>query len=92
MKKVLALVSLLLLASLSIARAESPNVSTDQVNKQDSFLLAQNNNDRDTRLTDLLINRFNPPIAVRCGGDCERDAHCRTDAGCGWCIHGKCSK
>ena len=52
MKKSLVLVSLLFLASLSIARAESPNVSTDQVNKQDSFLLVQN--DRSTKLTEFI--------------------------------------
>ena len=90
MKKSLVLVSLLLLASLSIARAESPNVSTDQVNKQDSFLLAQNNNDRDTRLTDLLINRFNPPIGASCGSDCEKDSHC-ANSSCKNCIKGTCS-
>ena len=90
MKKVLVLVSLLLLASLSIARAESPNVSTDQVSKQDSFLLAQNDNNRDTKLTDLLVDRFNPPIAAHCGEACEKDSHCANSATCKNCINGKC--
>lgn len=85
MKKSLVLVSLLFLASLSIARAESPNVSTDQVNKQDSFLLAQNDNNRDTRLTNLLINRFNPPIAARCGRPCSSDSDCSEDSACRDC-------
>jgi len=89
MKKSLVLVSLLFLASLSIARAESPNVSTDQVNKQDSFLLAQNDNNRDTRLTDLLINRFNPPIEASCNAACEKDSHCSGPV-CRNCINGEC--
>ena len=90
MKKTLVLVSLLFLASLSIARAESPNFSTDQVNKQDSFLLARNDNNRDTRLTDLLINKFNPPIAASCGEACEKDSHCAPLSSCKNCINGKC--
>lgn len=90
MKKVLVLVSLLLVASFSIARAESLNISADQVSKQDCFLLAQNNN-RDTSLTDLLVDRFNPPIAAHCGSACETSSHCDSDRYCKHCINGKCS-
>ncbi len=90
MKKSLVLVSLLFLASLSIARAESPNVSTDQVNKQDSFLLVQN--DRDTNMTDLLIGGTRGILFNHCGRDCEKDSHCDSPniTGCSNCIHGKC--
>jgi hypothetical protein len=90
MKKSLMLVSLLFLAVLSIARAESPNISTDQVNKQDSFLLALNDNNRDTNLTDLLVDRFNPPIGAGCGRPCEKDSHCDTEPSCNNCIKGEC--
>lgn len=89
MKKSLVLVSLLFLASLSIARAESPNVSTDQVNKQDSFLLVQN--DRSTKLTDLLIGESNQPIAAKCLEECEKDSHCNGTT-CKNCINGKCKE
>ncbi len=90
MKKSLVLVSLLFLAALSIARAESPNISTDQINKQDSFLLVQNDN-RDTRLTDLLINKFNPPIAkAKCGGPCSSDSDCKHMEYCYSCTKNQC--
>lgn len=89
MKKSLVLVFLLFLAAISIARAETPNVSTDQVNKQDSFLLVQN--DRDTKMTDLLMGGTNRPIGATCGEPCERDSHCRQHPNCRNCIHGKCT-
>lgn len=91
MKKVLVLVSLFLLTSLSIARAESPNVSTDQVSKQDSFLLALlAQPDRDNKVTDLLIGRSKPlMIAAGCTAACEKDEHCNGNT-CKFCIKGQC--
>ncbi|NJM13300.1 MAG: hypothetical protein HC889_16775 [Synechococcaceae cyanobacterium SM1_2_3] len=91
MKKVLVLVSLLLLASLSIARAESPNFSMDQVSKQDSFMLALlAQPDRDHKVTDLLIGRSKPLIiAAQCNRACERDIECSGEP-CLWCIKGVC--
>ena len=89
MKKSLVLVSLLFLAALSIARAESPNFSTDQVNKQDSFLVALlAQPDRDNKVADLLIGSSKPLlIAENCGQSCTKHSDC--PSGCSCCDFSK---
>ncbi len=93
MKKSLVIASLLFLASLSVVRADQPNVSTDQINQQGSFLLLAQN-DRDTKLTNLLIGGSNRPIGAGCSQSCETDSHCNNSdqGGCRNCINGKCAR